>query len=54
MARRSLGSRTRSGWARLGAAFIRGMQAAGCLACAKHFPGLGRTTAGHPQGAAPW
>ncbi|CAO0821293.1 beta-N-acetylhexosaminidase [Desulfarculales bacterium] len=30
--------------AELGAAFIGGMQAKGCLACAKHFPGLGRTT----------
>lgn len=30
--------------ARLGAAFIQGQQAAGCPACAKHFPGLGRTT----------
>ncbi|MCA1906524.1 MAG: beta-N-acetylhexosaminidase [Desulfarculus sp.] len=30
--------------AELGAAFIRGVQATGCLACAKHFPGLGRTT----------
>ncbi|MFH1061188.1 MAG: beta-N-acetylhexosaminidase [Pseudomonadota bacterium] len=30
--------------AELGAAFIVGMQATGCLACAKHFPGLGRTT----------
>jgi beta-N-acetylhexosaminidase len=30
--------------AELGAAFIAGMQAKGCLACAKHFPGLGRTT----------
>lgn len=30
--------------AELGAAFIQGMQQAGCLACAKHFPGLGRTT----------
>lgn len=29
---------------RLGAAFIQGMQDTGCLACAKHFPGLGRTT----------
>lgn len=28
----------------LGAAFIQGMQDTGCLACAKHFPGLGRTT----------
>ncbi len=44
MARRSLGpDPERVG--RLGAAFIRGMQEAGCLACAKHFPGLGRTTA---------
>ncbi len=41
--RRSLGSDPV--WvAELGAAFIEGMQAAGCLACAKHFPGLGRTT----------
>ncbi len=30
--------------AELGAAFIGGMQGKGCLACAKHFPGLGRTT----------
>ena len=44
MARRSLGSDPEL-VGRLGAAFIRGMQAAGCLACAKHFPGLGRTTA---------
>ncbi|MCB2225225.1 MAG: beta-N-acetylhexosaminidase [Desulfarculaceae bacterium] len=43
MARRSLGADPeRVG--RLGAAFIQGMQAEGCLACAKHFPGLGRTT----------
>ncbi|MCB2193747.1 MAG: beta-N-acetylhexosaminidase [Deltaproteobacteria bacterium] len=44
MARRSLGSDPEK-VGRLGAAFIRGMQEAGCLACAKHFPGLGRTTA---------
>jgi len=44
MARRSLGGDPRR-VAALGAAFIEGMQAAGCLACAKHFPGLGRTTA---------
>lgn len=44
MARRSLGADPEL-VGRLGAAFIRGMQAAGCLACAKHFPGLGRTTA---------
>lgn len=28
---------------RLAAAYIDGLQGAGCLACAKHFPGLGRT-----------
>lgn len=44
MARRSLGADPRR-VAELGAAFIEGMQTAGCLACAKHFPGLGRTTA---------
>lgn len=44
MARRSLGADPAL-VGRLGAAFIRGMQEAGCLACAKHFPGLGRTTA---------
>jgi beta-N-acetylhexosaminidase len=43
MARRSLGGDP-ARVAALGAAFIRGMQGAGCLACAKHFPGLGRTT----------
>ncbi|MCF8032157.1 MAG: beta-N-acetylhexosaminidase [Desulfarculaceae bacterium] len=43
MARRSLGSDPER-VARLGAAFISGMQQTGCLACAKHFPGLGRTT----------
>ncbi len=43
MRRRSLG-RDASRVAELGAAFIRAMQATGCLACAKHFPGLGRTT----------
>ncbi len=44
MARRSLGPDPER-VARLGTAFIRGLQDAGCLACAKHFPGLGRTTA---------
>lgn len=44
MARRSLGADPKR-VGELGAAFIRGMQQAGCLACAKHFPGLGRTTA---------
>lgn len=44
MARRSLGADPQRVGA-LGAAFIRGMQEAGCRACAKHFPGLGRTTA---------
>ena len=43
MARRSLGS-TPEAVSRLGRAFIKGMQARGVLACAKHFPGLGRTT----------
>jgi beta-N-acetylhexosaminidase len=44
MARRSLGSDPeRVG--ELAAAYIAGQEAAGCLACAKHFPGLGRTTA---------
>ncbi len=43
MARRSLGGDP-ARVASLGAAFIQGMQGAGCLACAKHFPGLGRTT----------
>ncbi len=43
MARRSLGPDP--GWvAELGAAFIQALQDTGCLACAKHFPGLGRTT----------
>ncbi|MBI4797833.1 MAG: beta-N-acetylhexosaminidase [Desulfarculus sp.] len=41
--RRSLGSDP-ARVAELGAAFIGGMQAKSCLACAKHFPGLGRTT----------
>ncbi|MFZ5587638.1 MAG: beta-N-acetylhexosaminidase [Thermodesulfobacteriota bacterium] len=41
--RRSLGADP-ARVAELGAAFIAGMQATGCLACAKHFPGLGRTT----------
>ena len=41
--RRSLG-RDPARVAELGAAFIAGIQATGCLACAKHFPGLGRTT----------
>ena len=43
MARRSLGSDPRR-VGELAAAYIRGMQKSGCLACAKHFPGLGRTT----------
>ena len=43
MARRSLGPDPET-VSRLGAAFIQGMQARGVLACAKHFPGLGRTT----------
>lgn len=44
MASRSLGGDPQR-VAELGAAFIQGLQATGCLACAKHFPGLGRTTA---------
>ena len=44
MARRSLGEDPET-VAGLGAAFIAGQQGSGCLACAKHFPGLGRTTA---------
>jgi beta-N-acetylhexosaminidase len=44
MALRSLGSDPER-VAELGAAFIAGQQEAGCLACAKHFPGIGRTTA---------
>lgn len=44
MARRSLGKEPER-VAELGTAYIQGMQDAGCLACAKHFPGLGRTTA---------
>lgn len=44
MARRSLGPDPER-VAELGAAFIAGQQEAGCLACAKHFPGIGRTTA---------
>lgn len=44
MARRSLGSDP-TAVAGLGAAYIKGLQSSGCLACAKHFPGLGRTTA---------
>ncbi len=44
MARRSLGQDPAK-VGKLAAAFIRGQQSAGCLACAKHFPGLGRTTA---------
>ncbi len=44
MASRSLGADP-ARVAELGAAFIHGMQSADCLACAKHFPGLGRTTA---------
>jgi beta-N-acetylhexosaminidase len=43
MAKRSLSGNPQR-VAELGAAFIQGMQQAGCLACAKHFPGLGRTT----------
>jgi beta-N-acetylhexosaminidase len=42
MARRSLGSDPAL-VGELGAAYIQGLQATGCLACAKHFPGLGRT-----------
>ncbi len=42
MARRSLGGdAVRVG--ELGAAYIQGLQSTGCLACGKHFPGLGRT-----------
>jgi beta-N-acetylhexosaminidase len=44
MARRSLGPDPER-VAELGAALIAGLQEAGCLACAKHFPGIGRTTA---------
>jgi beta-N-acetylhexosaminidase len=44
MVRRSLGSDPEK-VAELGAAFIAGQQDSGCMACAKHFPGLGRTTA---------
>ena len=43
MARRSLGPDPQR-VAELGAAFIQALQDQGCLACAKHFPGLGRTT----------
>jgi beta-N-acetylhexosaminidase len=43
MAQRSLGSDPDK-VGRLGSAFIKGVQEAGILACAKHFPGLGRTT----------
>jgi beta-N-acetylhexosaminidase len=43
MARRSLGADPQL-VAKLGAAYIKGQQEAGVLACAKHFPGLGRTT----------
>jgi beta-N-acetylhexosaminidase len=43
MARRSLGADPQL-VAQLGAAFIAGQQEAGCLACGKHFPGIGRTT----------
>ena len=41
MARRSLGQHPHQ-VSSLGRAFIQGLQATGCLACAKHFPGLGR------------
>jgi beta-N-acetylhexosaminidase len=44
MDRRSLGADPRR-VAELAKAYIAGQQGAGCLACAKHFPGLGRTTA---------
>ncbi len=44
MARRSLGSDPHR-VARLAAAYTRGLRAGGVMACAKHFPGLGRTTA---------
>lgn len=43
MARRSLGSDPRA-VGRLALAYSRGLIMAGCLACAKHFPGLGRTS----------
>jgi len=43
MQRRSLGGEPER-VAELGAAFIQGLQSSGCLSCAKHFPGLGRTT----------
>ena len=43
MAKRSLGPDP-DAVSRLGSAFIKGMQDQGVLACAKHFPGLGRTT----------
>jgi beta-N-acetylhexosaminidase len=43
MARRSLGADPVL-VGELGTAYVQGLQAAGCLACAKHFPGLGRTT----------
>lgn len=44
METRSLGSDPRQ-VAKLGRAFINGLHQGGCLACAKHFPGLGRTLA---------
>jgi beta-N-acetylhexosaminidase len=44
MARRSLGhDPVKVG--KLAGAYIKGLRAAGCMACAKHFPGLGRTDA---------
>jgi beta-N-acetylhexosaminidase len=43
MARRSLGSDPGLVGG-LAAAYIQGLAQAGCLSCAKHFPGLGRTT----------
>ncbi len=43
MARRSLGSDPIL-VGELGVAYLQGLQATGCLGCAKHFPGLGRTT----------
>lgn len=43
MARRSLGADPEQ-VARLAVAYAKGLMSAGCLACAKHFPGLGRTS----------